>query len=311
MNLPRPVVFLLIALAALPASGLLQSCHKVPYTGRRQVLFVPEGRENALGAASYKDILSEEKVSSNASWSNLVKQVGQRVAKVTGEKDYAWEFKLIDSETQNAFCLPGGKVAFYEGIMPTCANEGGVAVVMGHEIAHAIARHGGERMSQNILVQMGAMGIQIATRDESQQKQLILLGAYGAAANLGYVLPFGRKQESEADHIGLLFMAMAGYDPEEAPRFWGRMDAEGGKQPPAFLSTHPSHEKRKEELQQLMPEAKKLYAAAKQRYGTGDAITGSSSGGSKSEGSKSEGSKSEGSSSGGSKGEPTQKGKKK
>lgn len=268
----RPLVAALIAALMLPVSGLLGSCHTVPITGRKQLLLVPEGKENSLGAESYKEILSEEKVSTNKSYVDIVTRVGKRIAKITGEKDFDWEYKVIASETVNAFCLPGGKVAFYEGILPTCANEGGIAVVMGHEIGHAIARHGGERMSQQILVQMGAIGINIATRSKSEQKRLIMLGAYGAAANLGFILPFSRKQESEADEIGLMFMAMAGYDPAEAPKFWGRMDESGGGKVPAFLSTHPSHEKRAEDLKAMMADARKLYNAAKEKHGTGETL---------------------------------------
>ena len=293
----RFVVALFMAVVALPLSGVLEGCHKVPYTGRKQVIIMPKAQESAMGAQAYTDLLSEEKVSSNKAWGDIVKRVGQRVAKVTGESSYDWQFKLLAAETVNAFCLPGGKVAFYEGIMPVCSNEAGVAVVMGHEIGHAIARHGIKRMRQGIIVQLGALGVSVATQTKSEQEKLVLMGAYGALANLGFVLPFSRKHETEADHIGIMYMALAGYDPAEAPRFWGRM-AQSGSNVPAFMSTHPKSDKRAEDLDSLMADAKKVYNAAKKKYGTGVAVQGSTSGSksSTSGGSKESGSKDSGSS---------------
>lgn len=260
-------------ITALLGASLLIACHKVPITNRRQVNFVPERQEQALGAAAFQDVLKEEPLSTNRQYKELVERVGRRIAAATNVKDYDWAFKVLASDTPNAFCLPGGKVAFYEGIMPACQTEAGIAVVMGHEVAHAIARHGGERMSKQMVVQLGALGVDIASREKTEQERMILLGAYGGLAQFGYILPFSRKHESEADHMGIIYMARAGYDPTEAKRFWSRFgEFTGGGQPPEFLSTHPAHDTRSQNLKDLEAAAMAEYKKAPQKYGMGDTL---------------------------------------
>jgi predicted Zn-dependent protease len=179
-------------------------------------------------------------------------------------KDYKWEFNLIESAEVNAWCMPGGKVAFYTGILPVCRNDTGIAVVMGHEVAHAVAKHGAERMSHGLLAQMGGMALSAALANEPQRTQALWMGAFGLGAQYGVLLPFSRTQESEADHLGLVFMAKAGYSPEAAIAFWQRMSAQGGgAAPPEFMSTHPSDQTRIENIQRLLPEALKEYKPVK------------------------------------------------
>ncbi|NLT52551.1 MAG: M48 family metallopeptidase, partial [Ignavibacteria bacterium] len=173
---------------------------------------------------------------------------------------YNWEFNLVESDEANAWCMPGGKVVFYTGILPLTQTETGVAVVMGHEIAHAVAEHGSERMSQQMLTQLGAVALSEALQSNSEQTQQIAMTAFGLGAQFGVILPFSRKHESEADHLGLIFMAMAGYNPREAVPFWKRMAANGGGQvPPEFMSTHPSDATRIADIESLLPEALKYY----------------------------------------------------
>jgi predicted Zn-dependent protease len=174
---------------------------------------------------------------------------------------FAWEFNLIDDPNMvNAWCMPGGKVAFYTGILPICNNDVGIAVVMGHEVAHAIARHGNERMTLGLMQQVGGVALSVALTEKPEATKNLFMSAYGVGSNLGVMLPFSRTHESEADRLGLIFMSMAGYNPEEAPKFWGRMaKLSGGAQPPEFLSTHPAHETRIKDLNANMAEAKKYY----------------------------------------------------
>lgn len=167
---------------------------------------------------------------------------------------FQWEFNLVKDATPNAWCMPGGKVVFYEGIMPVCMNEHGVAVVMGHEIAHAVARHGNERMSQGLITQLGGMALDVAIKEQPQQTQFIFLAAYGLGAQVGVMLPFSRKHEYEADRLGLIFLTMAGYNPEEAVKFWQRMSKMGSSNVPEYLSTHPISDKRVEALKKIIPE---------------------------------------------------------
>ena len=175
---------------------------------------------------------------------------------------YEWEFNLIESKEVNAWCMPGGKVAFTPGILPVCKDETGVAVVMGHEVAHAIAKHGNERMSQAMLAQYGSVALDAALANNSAGTRQMAAMAFGLGAQFGALLPFSRKQESEADHLGLVFMAMAGYDPQAAVPFWQRMAEGGGGKPPEFMSTHPSDDTRIANLKKLMPEAMKYYKPA-------------------------------------------------
>ncbi len=254
-------------------AGTLTGCMRdVPLTHRKQFLLVPESQELSLGATAYQDTLKKEPLSQNKHYVEIVNRVGRRLADATGEK-YEWEFNVVASPVQNAFCLPGGKVVIYEGIMPICQSEAGLAVVMSHEIAHAVARHGGERMTHSIAVDTAKQCVSWFTRDVEETNRQRIMGAYGVAANVGFVLPYSRAHESEADEMGLLYMAKAGYDPSEAPRFWERFATmTAGEKPPEFLSTHPSDDRRAKDLQAKMPDAMGLYVAATMRYGLGEPI---------------------------------------
>ncbi len=241
----------------------LVACSTVPYTERRRIILVSEAQEKQMGLTAYQEVCGKARLSSNSGYNDVVTRCGRRIAKVAGRDDFDWEFKVIDDpRTVNAFCLPGGKVAFYTGILPLCQDETGVAVVMGHEIAHAIARHGAERVSQSMVIEIGAAAVALALEGKSKETQGAVLALYGVGTAVALALPFSRKHESEADHIGLLIMAQAGYDPREAPRFWERMIKAGGKQPAEWMSTHPSHERRVEDLDDLMPEAIPYYEKA-------------------------------------------------
>ncbi len=254
--------------------GLVYACATVPVTNRKQLTLISNDEIIALSAQNYQQVLAESKLSDDAEQTAMVKRVGQRIQQAVEryfkEKNneaylagFNWEFNLIDNDTiVNAWCMPGGKVAFYTGIMPICQDEAGVAVVMGHEVAHAIANHGRERMSQQMTLN-GIMSVGQALAGSSKNTlDDMLLQAVGAGSQLG-MLKFSRDQESEADHMGLIFMAMAGYDPAVAPQFWQRMTKmSGSQQPPEFLSTHPSHERRIADLQKWQAEARKYYHPA-------------------------------------------------
>jgi predicted Zn-dependent protease len=219
-------------------------------------------------------VLGQSKLSGDSTQVQRLRRVGTRIQHAvesyfssTGNsahlKDYRWEFNLIESKDVNAWCMPGGKVAFYTGILPVCQDDAGIAVVMGHEVAHAVADHGAERMSQSLLAEMGGMALSAAVADQPQQTQALWMGAFGLGAQYGVLLPFSRTQESEADHLGLIFMAMAGYDPQTAISFWQRMSAQGGgAAPPEFMSTHPSDATRIKKIQEVMPEAMNVYKPA-------------------------------------------------
>lgn len=240
-------------------------------------MLMSQPQEIQLGVQAYQEVLAEEKASSNAQYVDMVNRVGHRVAEAAERSDFDWEFSCLANPTQNAFALPGGKVAIYEGILPICETEAGLAVVMSHEVAHAIARHGAERMSQTMAVDTVK---QFA--DQIAQKQLPdrherLMNAYGIATQYGVLLPYNRKQESEADHIGVMLMAKAGYDPREAPKFWQRFGgAKGDPQSPEFFSTHPSDARRAANLDKLLPEAMELYSSSQNQIGTGNSISGGS-----------------------------------
>jgi predicted Zn-dependent protease len=246
-------------------------CTTVPVTGRKQLSLISNDEILPLSYNNYKAVLDTSKRSSNREWEAMVKRCGVRIQKAVEEymaqnnlssalQGYSWEFNLIDADIVNAWCMPGGKVAFYTGIMPVCRDEKGVAVVMGHEVAHAIANHGRERMSQGLVQQMGGVALQVALADKPAETQQLYQTAFGVATTVGGILPFSRLHESEADRMGLIFMAMAGYDPAEAPKFWERMAAlSAGQEPPEFISTHPSNTRRIEELNALIPEAMKYY----------------------------------------------------
>ncbi len=266
-NIVKPTCVLLTAI-------MIASCATVPLTGRRQLSLVNEAEIQQQAALVYKDFLgdSKTKVIKSSSQAQLVQRVGKNIANAVNrflqengygdQYDFHWEFNLIEENQINAWCMPGGKVAVYSGILPVTKNEAGLATVMGHEIAHAIAKHSAERMSQTILAQAGGVAVDVATAEKSSTTRAVLNTAYGLGGQLA-LLNYSRNQESEADRLGLVFMAMAGYDPNEAIGFWERMaqakGAQGGAAPPEFLSTHPSDARRINNIKKLMPEALTYY----------------------------------------------------
>lgn len=214
-----------------------------------------------LGVTAYHDILQESKLSRDAAAVNRVKKIGEKIAQITDRSDYSWEFNLIDDdEVVNAFCLPGGKVAVYTGMLKIASTDAELATVMGHEIAHAIARHGAERMSQLLLVELGGMALEEALKKKTEKTIELAKVAYGAGTQLLLVLPYSRTHENEADYIGLIFMAKADYDPHAAIDFWKKMHRKfAGQEPPEFLSTHPGSEQRISNLEKWLPEALRYY----------------------------------------------------
>lgn len=251
----------LLAVTAVVSAGL--ACKTVPFTGRRNLVLISADQEKRLGLDAYREALGKEKASGDAEKVALVRRVGQRLAAAAERPDFDWEFNLLENDKLvNAWCLPGGKVAVYTGLLPVAKDEAGLAVVMGHEIAHALARHGAERMSQGLIAQTGGVLLDVALAQKPEQTRALYQQAYGAGVQVGALLPFSRAQESEADHIGLILMAKAGYDPRAAADFWGRMAAAGGGQDDGlgkYLSTHPSHGDRIKRIQELTPEALKHY----------------------------------------------------
>jgi len=231
----------------------------VPLTGRKQLVDMSRDQESALGLQSYRQILRQERVVTDGKNAQLVKEIGRRISAVAEDPGFQWDYNLIDSPQVNAFCLPGGKVAVYTGILPVAKNDDGLAVIMGHEIAHAIARHCAERMAHQKLVQIGTMAAGVAISDMEPGQKRAVMGALGVGAQFGVLLPFSREHESEADYMGLIYVARACFDPTEAPKLWERMgQASGGRGPSQFMSTHPSHETRIRQFQQWMPEALKI-----------------------------------------------------
>ncbi|MBI2316730.1 MAG: M48 family metallopeptidase [Betaproteobacteria bacterium] len=246
------------ALAAL----LVAACGTVPITGRTQLQLIGERQELQLGLTAYRDTLKKEKLSGDPKLNEMIQRVGRRIAEATGKTDYQWEFRVIDSDKMvNAFALPGGKVAVYTGILPVTRDDAGLAAVIGHKVAHAIARHGGERMSQQLAVEGVVAATAIAVAERDPNKANLYAGLLGAGATVGVLLPYSRLQESEADRLGLIFMAKAGYDPRTAVEFWRRMAqaAKGKSKPPEFLSTHPADETRIRGIEKWMPEALTYY----------------------------------------------------
>ena len=252
------------------AALTLSACSSVPVTGRRQLNLIPSSQMNSMSFQQYTDFLKQNKLSTNAEQTAMVKRVGLKIQGAVEQfaaqkgfsdrlKGYAWEFNLVDSKDVNAWCMPGGKVVVYTGILPVTQDETGLAVVMGHEIAHAVAEHGNERMSQGLIAQFGGVALSAALQNKPQQTQQLWMTAFGVGAQYGAILPFGRKQESEADHMGLIFMALGGYDPNQAVTFWQRMAQSGGAKPPEFLSTHPSDATRIADIQKELPEALSYY----------------------------------------------------
>jgi len=253
--------------------ALFLSCATNPFTGKQTLALVPKDDLLASSFQQYDQFLSENKVIKGTPQAEMITRVGQRIA-IAAEryldanghqgylKDYKWDYNLVDDKTVNAWCMPGGKIVFYTGILPIAQNETGIAIIMGHEVAHALADHGQQRMSAGMIQQIGAVGLNVVLEDN---KNLDLYNqAYGIGTTVGGMLPFSRSHETEADQIGIYLAAIAGYDPYEAPKLWERMSAiSGGQAPPEFLSTHPSNESRIQNLTQLAPKA----AAEAQKFG--------------------------------------------
>lgn len=253
--------------AVAVAAGLFAvACAKVPYTNRTPFLLIPSGQMNALGAEAYKEARQQGQVVKDGKDVDRLQKVGRRIAERANQPDYAWKFTLFESEEVNAWCLPGGYIGFYSGILPVLDNESGMAFVMGHEVGHAVARHSAEQLS----TQLGLTGaltlidtLLSGSGKVDEQSHGLIMGALGLGAQFGVVLPFSRSHEKEADVIGLMYMAESGYPPAESVRLWERMEQMTGKGPPAFLSTHPSNANRIENLEEWMPQAKKKFQRAR------------------------------------------------
>lgn len=259
----------------LMLGAFLSQCATVPITGRKQVKLLPTSQLSSMALTQYEDYKKNQKILPESDQRvQSVKEIGGNIAAAVERfmaannmkdrlKEFSWEFNVADDDVLNAWCMPGGKVMFYTGILPVCGGVGGIATVMGHEVAHAVARHGNERMSQGLITQMGGMGLAIAMQEKPEATQGLFLAAYGAGSQIG-MLKYSRDHESEADKMGLVFMIMAGYNPEEAIDFWGRMSAQkGGAAPPEFLSTHPSDETRIQQIKDFIPKARELAAKYK------------------------------------------------
>jgi len=246
----------------------LLTCATNPFTGKKTLAFVSDEELFPMAFAQYNQVLDESKVITGTKEAEMITRVGQRISKAAERwldangyqgylDDYNWDYSLIDSDQVNAWCLPGGKIAFYTGILPVADSETGIAIIMGHEVAHALANHGQQRMSKGMIQQVGAGAVAVATSAETAEEQQLYMAAYGLASTYGFMMPYSRKHETEADKIGLIISAIAGYDPGEAPRLWARMKANsGGEAPPEFMSTHPSNDSRIQELKNLGPTAK-------------------------------------------------------
>ena len=247
------------------------ACAEVPITNRQSLALLPESQLATMSLQEYDKVLKDSQLSSNRQQVEMVRRVGFGIAKAAENflkeagmqseiKNLHWEFNLIeDDKLANAWVMPGGKAAVYTGILKYTQNETGLAVVLGHEVAHAIARHGNERMSQGLLAQMGGVALSVALSQNSAATQNLFMQAYGAGATVGLLLPYSRLHENEADRIGLTLMARAGYDPREAVPFWQRMNEEGGRRPPEFLSTHPVPATRIANIKKYIPEALVYY----------------------------------------------------
>lgn len=251
----------------------IAACSRNPLSGKNQLTLLPESELQSMATTEYQQFLSTNKVvsSSNNRDAEMVRRVGQRITRAVegyyAEKGWAdklagfkWEYNLVDDKAVNAWCMPGGKIVVYTGILPVTQNEAALAAVMGHEVSHALLQHGNQRMSSGLLQQLGGVALSVALANKPAETQNLFLGAYGAGTQVGIMLPFSRNHELEADRYGLIFTAMAGYNPQEAIGLWQRMEAlSNGQKPPEFLSTHPAEGRRIEQLQQYMPEAMTYY----------------------------------------------------
>ena len=256
---------------AVVCLGVIAACVTTPISNKSAFIMIPFRQEVALGKQAYNQILKNEKDSDDRKTAALVKQVGLRLAKISAMPNLDWEFHLIKSKQQNAFALPGGKVAVYTGLLPVAMNEAGLATVMSHEIGHVIARHGAQRMSRQLVLTAGLMATSISLNNSKQKK--MIMAALGVGIVYGLTLPFSRTNEAEADQIGLTYMARAGYDPNEAVRFWKRFaDVKGGQEVPEFLSTHPADKKRIALINRYLTRSKIDYNSLKVKYGLGKTI---------------------------------------
>jgi len=249
---------------------LAVSCSTVPITGRKQISLIPTSQLQRMSFQTYQEFLAEHPASKDAQGAAMVRRVGRNIQHAVERyfaeqglsdelKGYQWEFNLIEDPAVNAWAMPGGKVVVYTGLLPVAQDEAGLAVVLSHEIAHAVAGHGNERMSQELVVRMGRIALSEAMKERPQETKDLFLQAYGVGTQVGVLLPYSRKHELEADHLGLFFMAVAGYDPRRAVEFWERMAAQKGSQSIELLSTHPSDRKRIKQIEELLPEALRLY----------------------------------------------------
>ena len=254
-------------------SLILVACSTNPLTGKSQLTILPESELQSMATQQYQQFLTTNRVvsSSNNRDADMVKRVGQRISRavesyysergLTNKLDgFKWEYNLIDDKSVNAWCMPGGKIVVYTGLLPVTQNEAALAVVIGHEVSHALLQHGNQRMSQGLLQQLGGVALSVAVANKPAETQNLFLSAYGAGSQVGILLPFSRKNELEADQYGLIWTAMAGYNPQEAIGLWERMESlANGQKPPEFLSTHPTEGRRIMQLQKFMPEALKYY----------------------------------------------------
>jgi len=265
----RHIKWLPIAVAALFFVYQYCSSEKFvnPETGRVSHVGMSTEQESVLGLQSYQQVLAQSRSINSGPELELVRRVTNRLATATGKagENFDWRVSLVSDNQQNAFCLPGGKVVVYTGIIPVTQNDAGLATVLGHEMAHATSRHGAQRVLQQNLTQTAMTGIAVSLSDMDYDQQRTIMGALGAGAQYGVLMPFSRKHESEADEVGLIYMARAGFDPRESLRFWQRMEQAGRGQPPEFLSTHPSHGTRIAQLEAWMPKALEEYNRAQQR----------------------------------------------
>ena len=273
VNYKNTPVMIRIISSLFLLSAFVISCSKNPLSGKNQLTLLPETELQTMATGEYQKFLSTNKVVavSNNRDAAMVNRVGDRIVRAVetyyadkGMSDklngFKWETNLVDDKAVNAWCMPGGKIVVYTGILPVTQNEAALAAVMGHEVSHALLQHGNQRMSQGIIQQLGGVALQVALANKPQETQNLFLTAYGVGSTVGVMLPFSRKHELEADRYGLIWTAMAGYNPQEAIGLWERMEkASNGQSPPEFLSTHPSEGRRIEQLKQYMPEALQYY----------------------------------------------------
>ncbi|WP_207493297.1 M48 family metallopeptidase [Aridibaculum aurantiacum] len=265
-----------MSLLSIGTMMLVVACTTNAITGRRQLSLVPESQLQQMAQTEYRSFLSQNRVvaPSQNKDAEMVRRVGSRIANAVTSyykgqglaneiQNYQWEYNLVNDNSVNAWCMPGGKIVVYTGLLPVTQNEAALAVVVGHEVAHAVAKHGSERMSQGLIQQLGGVALDVALSSRSQETRGLFNAAYGVGSQVGYTLPHSRKQELEADRLGLIYTALAGYNPREAVPLWERMKAmSGGNRPAEFMSTHPAEDTRIRELQRMMPEALKYYKPA-------------------------------------------------